>query len=79
MLFSLVMSNSSLLLKRFCFSHVLQEDVPMPGLFSNNPGYTGEHLYSSFNLFSSVLDVFQVEVTTYNCPIHVCSIPFLFI
>ncbi|KAG4989767.1 hypothetical protein JHK85_032750 [Glycine max] len=22
-------------------SHVLQEDVPMPGLFSNNPGYTG--------------------------------------
>ncbi|KAG5125340.1 hypothetical protein JHK82_032077 [Glycine max] len=29
---------------RFCFSHVLQEDVPMPGLFSNNPGYTGHYV-----------------------------------
>ncbi|KAG4995351.1 hypothetical protein GLYMA_11G225300v4 [Glycine max] len=25
-------------------SHVLQEDVPMPGLFSNNPGYTGHYV-----------------------------------
>ncbi|KAL2333311.1 hypothetical protein Fmac_014524 [Flemingia macrophylla] len=25
-------------------SHVLQEDVPVPGVFSNNPGYTGHYV-----------------------------------
>ncbi|XLU26174.1 hypothetical protein S245_062240 [Arachis hypogaea] len=33
----------NLLLKSFCFSHVLQDDVHVPEVSSNNPGYTGEH------------------------------------
>ncbi|XLT04308.1 hypothetical protein HN51_043057, partial [Arachis hypogaea] len=30
----------NLLLKSFCFSHVLQDDVHVPEVSSNNPGYT---------------------------------------
>ncbi|XLU67764.1 hypothetical protein S245_026817 [Arachis hypogaea] len=33
----------NLLLKSFCFSHVLQDDVHVPEVSSNNPDYTGEH------------------------------------
>ena len=47
-----------LLLRSFCFSHVWQEDVHVPGVFSNNPGYTGEQWYFSFDLFVCIFDVF---------------------
>ncbi|XLR33782.1 hypothetical protein S83_061682 [Arachis hypogaea] len=46
----------NLLLKSFCFSHVLQDDVHVPEVSSNNPGYTAYVSPTHFDMCEKTLD-----------------------